>query len=125
MKEIITSNEIEFLLVTAASEDSVLIEINQEFEKWSCNQTDVLIVLSNLIQSGYILVSKLNGSEFKDLSVKSSLEFTQDRTKLDTNEFILFLTDTGEKYWNKEDFGITTKRAKYLMFSNQKTHQSK
>ena len=119
MKEKITPNEIEFLLVTAASEDSLLVEIHWGFEKWDCEQSDVLIVLSNLIRRGYVLVSKPDGNEFSDLASEPSLEFAKAWKNLDTKEFIIFLTEDGEQYWNKEDFGITTKRARYLMFSNQ------
>ena len=119
MKEQISQNEIDFLLFTLASEESILVELHWEFEKWGCEKNDVTTSLSKHIKNGFLLISKPNVESFYDLSIESSLEFASNWEKLNTNEYILFLTENGEKQWEKDDFGITTKRAKRLMFSNQ------
>ncbi len=119
MKEQISQNEIDFLLFILASEESMLVELHWEFEKWGCEESDVIASLSRHIRNGSLLVSKPIGCSFSDLTVQSALNFTQSWASLNTTEHILFITENGEKQWQEDDFGITTKRARYLMFSNQ------
>lgn len=119
MKESISLNEIEFLLFTLASEESILVELHWEFEKWGCVKTDVIFSLSKNIEAGNLLISKPTGESFTDLSIDLSVALVSNWEKLDTNDYILLLTNNGEKRWEQDDFGIATKRAQHLMFSNQ------
>ena len=119
MKESIAQNEIEFLLFTLASEESILVELHWEFEKWVCEKTDIISSLSKNIETGSLLISKRTVESFSDLSIELSLEFASSWEKLNTKEYILFLTESGEKQWEEGNFGITRKRAKHLVFSNQ------
>ena len=86
-KEQISQNEIDFLPFLLASEGPTLGELNWEFEKWGCEKSVVMVSLSKHIEKGGLLISKLNGKLFSDLSVNSSLELASDLWKLNTNKW--------------------------------------
>ena len=73
------------------------------------------LLLKN-IEAGNLLISKPTGESFSDLSIDLSVALVSNWKKLDTNDYILLLTNNGEKRWEQDDFGIATKRAQHLMF---------
>ncbi|MGI1679261.1 MAG: hypothetical protein K6L75_11045 [Cellvibrionaceae bacterium] len=116
--ESISSNDIQFLVALNASEESRLQELYYEFEKWSCDKVLVLDKLRELIQDGTMLISKPVNDTFSDLTEKQSLAAVQKWEQLNTTELMLYLTEAGFARWESDDWGISTKRARHLMYSN-------
>jgi hypothetical protein len=116
--ESISENDARYLLAAYASEESPLIELVWEFEKWDCNTDTVLKLLRQLIEDEVVGVTKPIGDEFYDLKLGESLKVVRSWSDLNSREFILYMTDKGFELWDNDDWGITTSRAKHLMFSN-------
>ena len=116
--ESISEQDINYLIALTASEESKLIEIQWEFEKWDCDKEVVLALLKKLIADATILLSKPVGDTFNDLDKEQSLSVCETWKSLQRNDLILFFTNLGDDRWKTDDWGITTKRARHLMFSN-------
>ncbi|WP_444926779.1 hypothetical protein ACJJI4_01270 [Microbulbifer sp. TRSA002] len=117
--EIITEQDAFFLVALSASEESSLIELRWEFEKWDHSSIEVTTIIESLIKDGTILLSEREGESFSDYSVNDSLAIAVTWSKSESWNIILFLTEAGDQRWKTDDWGITTKRAKHLMFSNK------
>lgn len=115
--ESISKQDISYLIAVNASEQSRLNEIVIEFEKWECKQEDCLKILQDLICDGTIELTRPVGDSFEDLGKEKSLSKVKTWNMLKTCEFIMFLTEKGEKRWESDDWGITEKRARHLLFS--------
>ena len=122
--ESISEQDISYLIALTASEESKLIEIQWEFEKWDCDKVFVLTLLKKLIVDGTILLSKTVSDKLNDLDKEQSLVVCATWESLQRNDLILFFTKSGNERWETDDWGITTKRAKHLMFSNQNSGAS-
>jgi hypothetical protein len=116
--EKISEQDIQFLIALAASEEAMLVEIVWEFEKWECGNEVVLKLLSGLIEDETILIYRHEAGETFDYSKSESLSLVSDWSSLDRKDHMLYLTDKGGKRWEMDDWGITTKRARHLMFTN-------
>ena len=117
--ENLDSNDISFLVALLASEESNVNGLKNELEPWGCNQNQVLPILTSLISDGTIGVTKSDNDEFIDFETKKSLNLLNNWQEFIHSEYQLYLTDEGYKRWDTDDWGITTKRAQYLMFSNK------
>jgi hypothetical protein len=111
--------DIHYLIALNASEESELIELARDFERWTCEKTEVLSVLKSLIQDDTLLISKPVDSAFDDLEKPEALALTHAWDTIRRNDLVLCLTDKGIKRWESDDWGITRERARYLMFSSQ------
>ena len=116
--EPISKNDISYLVVVNASEESRLWELIQDFGKRGCKNEDVLEVVRGLINDGTVLLTKPRINDFEDLTVSESLTAISSWEKLETNDIALYLTEKGEERWETDDWGITSERAGHLMFSN-------
>ncbi len=117
--EAIIKNDIFFLVALNASEESSIIQLQEDLYRWTFNESDVEEVISTLIEEGVLLFSEYSMDNFGDYTAKNSLQVAQKWKSLESNSLILFLTEKGWSRWDEDDWGITTKRARYLMFSNQ------
>ena len=113
MKSII-KKEIQYLIALHASEESMLIEIVSGFSKWICSKDEVLKSLKELVENNTILVSKLNNGEFNDFNKIKTLATLDTWENLKKTNLILYLTESGEKRWKHDDWGISEKRKQYL-----------
>tara|TARA_B100000446_G_scaffold39961_1_gene35605 strand:+ start:7472 stop:7855 length:384 start_codon:yes stop_codon:yes gene_type:complete len=117
--ESISHQDIHFLIALSASEESILQEIVWEFERWECQKEDVLVILNSLVKDGTVLLCKpIANSDFLDLTKEETLQAISTWDGLFRKDLMLFLTESGEKRWEVDDWGISTKRARHLMFSN-------
>lgn len=116
--EKLSTQDIHYLIALTASEEGMLIEVIWEFDKWNCNKEKVLEVLSSLVKDDTILIYRLENQETVDLSKECSLSLVSKWLNLDRKDHMLYLTEKGEKRWEIDDWGITTKRARQLMFKN-------
>jgi len=116
--ESISQQDIQFLVALMASEESILNEIVWEFEKWDCQKEDVLSIFKDLVQNGTILLYEPVGGDCSDLTKEEALEAIGTWNDLSRKDLFLFLTDSGEKRWEMDDWGISTERARHLMFSS-------
>jgi len=119
--ESISDQDIQYLIAVLASEESMLIDIVLEFEKWDCNDISVLCILKGLIEDDIILVSKYSGKEFEVLTKEDAVISVSSWDKLRCKDLMLYLTKYGESRWDHDDWGISTERAHHLMFSNNGT----
>jgi len=116
--EAISENDTRYLLAAYASEESPLIELIWEFEKWDCEKDTILQLLGNLLEDAIVGVTKLNSDKFVDLDSDDSLKFVRTWEDLNDRNHILYMTEKGFKLWDNDDWGITTDRARHLMLSN-------
>lgn len=117
--EALSEQDVYFLVALSAAEESSLIELKWEFEKWDVAPEVVLHVIESLIKRGVILLSERSDVGFSDYSESESIEISKVWKDSKSWETILFLTEQGEKCWEVDDWGITTARAKHLMFSTK------
>ncbi|WP_445364949.1 hypothetical protein ACJJJB_11530 [Microbulbifer sp. ANSA001] len=117
--KIITEQDAYFLVALNASEESSLIELKWEFEKWDHGSIDVTNIIESLINDGTILLSERDGDSFSDYSISGALVKAETWSNSESWSTILFLTEAGDRRWEIDDWGITTKRAKHLLFSNK------
>lgn len=116
--ESIAENDARYLLAAYASEESPLIELIWEFDKWDCNNNTVLNLLRKLIEDNIVGVTIPKGDDFTDLDLNESLKVVSSWDDLKTRKYVLYMTDKGFELWDNDDWGISTPRAKHLMFSN-------
>ncbi len=117
--ESLTSNDIHFFVALMASEDSSALELETEFKPWKVKREQVQKILAGLIRDGTIGVTELKDDVFTDFSTDDALSIIKDWYTFVGSPFQIFLTDPGYKRWETDDWGITTKRAHFLMFSNK------
>jgi len=117
--ETITEQDAYFLVALNASEESSVVELKWDFEKWDIGSIEVAKIIESLISDGTILVSEREGNSYKDYSVLESNAFADSWNKTESMNTIIFLTEAGESRWETDDWGITSERAKYLVFSKQ------
>ena len=119
--EELTPNELQFLVALLASEESAVNELKSEFDAWEVESYRVQCVLKGLISDGTIGVTKYQDEEYHDYKQSESLIMVENWELFVQSKLQLFLTDNGCQRWETDDWGITTERAKYLMFSNRGT----
>ncbi|MGJ8663110.1 MAG: hypothetical protein ACSHWU_05630 [Marinicella sp.] len=117
--EELAANELQFLVALLASEESEVNELKTEFDARGVEGERVQVVLSGLISDGTIGVTKYHNEEFHDYEKSKSLSLVENWKDFVLTQLQIFLTDEGYKRWETDDWGITTKRARSLMFSNQ------
>lgn len=115
----LTSNDIHFLVALHASEESAVHELKTEFAARGVEQENVQSILRGLIVDGTISVTKLQGEIFHDFKKDESLKLIENWNSFIQTKLQIFLTDEGYQRWDVDDWGITTERARYLMFSDQ------
>lgn len=116
--EELASNELQFLVALLASEESEVNELKTEFDARGVKGDRVQAVLKGLISDGTIGVTKYQSEEFHDYEKSESLSLIENWEHFVLAQLQIFLTDEGCKRWETDDWGITTKRARSLMFSN-------
>ncbi len=114
--EPITENDIRFLIALNASEESSLAELRLDLRRWDHTAIDVTDILRKLIRDGVILLTERRAVSFTDYSASESVDLATS----DSSDTILFLTEQGYRRWEKDDWCITTERARHLMFSQQR-----
>jgi hypothetical protein len=117
--EELASNELHFLVALIASEESDVHELKTEFDAWGVECDIVQVVLKGLVTDGTIGVTKYQNEEYHDYEKSESLNLIKDWKCFVNTQLQIFLTDQGYQRWETDDWGITSKRAKYLMFSNR------
>ena len=111
-------NELQFLVALLASEESEVNELKTEFDARGVKGDRVQAVLKELISDGTIGVTKYKNEKFHDLEKSESLSLIENWEHFVLAQLQIFLTEEGYKRWEIDDWGITTKRARSLMFSN-------
>ena len=112
-------NDIHFLVALLASEEAPVTELKSEFDAWGVKAEIIQEVLAGLMNDGTIGITNLVEKEFKDFSLGEGLALTRNWLKFVASSYQLFLTDSGFTRWDEDDWGITTRRAKFLVFSNK------
>ena len=118
MEELVSA-DIHFLVALLASEEAQVTELKSDFAQWQVADTQVQDVLAGLVNDGTIGVTILEKEVFNDLDTNESIALIKQWEFFVQSPYQLFLTDNGYQRWDKDDWGITTKRAQHLMFSNQ------
>ena len=117
--ETITEQDVYFLVALNASEESSVVELKWDFDKWDYGSIDIRTIIKSLISDGTILMSERENDSYKDYSITESCEIAEIWNKTESMNTIIFLTEAGESRWKTDDWGITPERAKCLMFSKQ------
>lgn len=117
--EKLTLNDTHFLVALLASEEAPVSELCSDFQHWGVASAQVQEVLVDLVTDGTAGITKPEGEEFHDFEKMASLELIRDWDSFVRSPYQLFLTDSGYRRWETDDWGISTERARYLMFSNQ------
>ena len=117
--ETITEQDAYFLVALNASEEASIVELKWDFAKWDHASIDVAQVIEALIADGTILFTERDGDIYRDYSVSESYEIAKSWKVNESMNTVLFLTEAGESRWKTDDWGISSERAKHLMFYNQ------
>ena len=115
----LTLNDLHFLVALLASEEAPVAELKSEFDAWGVKAELIQEVLEGLMNDGTIGITNLVEKEFKDFSLEEGLVLTRNWLKFVASPYQLFLTDSGFSRWDVDDWGITIRRAKFLVFSNK------
>ena len=115
----LSSNDIHFLVALLASEEAPVTELKSEFDAGGVKTETIQEALVCLVSDGTIDVTNLVCGEFKDFSLEEALALIGNWLEFVDSSYQLFLTDPGYKRWEVDDWGITTDRAKFLIFSNK------
>ncbi|WP_338517238.1 hypothetical protein [Alteromonas gracilis] len=117
--EELTLNEIQFLVALLASEEANVQELEVDMFRRNVQPSLVQYVLKGLIEDGAVGITRLVGEEFHDFEKDDALTLICNWKQFVQLPLQLFLTDTGYKRWEVDDWGITTSRAMQLVFSNK------
>ena len=96
-----------------------MTELKSKFDAWGVKTEIIQEILVGLIKDGTVGVTDLVDEEFKDFLLEENLVLTGNWIKFVVSPYQLFLTDSGCKRWDVDDWGITTRRAKFLIFLNK------
>lgn len=116
--EELTLNEIQFLVALFASEEANVQELEAGMLRRNVQPSLAQNTLKGLIEDGTVGITRLVGEEFHDFEKDDSLTVICNWKEFGQLPLQLFLTDTGYKRWEVDDWGITTSRARQLVFSN-------
>ena len=114
--EHIAKSDVKFLIALNASEESPLSELRLDLQRWKHEGTDPAEVLVEMIRDGTVLLAESVGNSVTDYSVADSEALAAGWSTSESHSKFIFLTDSGWKRWDTDDWGITTDRAKRLMF---------
>jgi hypothetical protein len=115
----LSAGDLQFLLATYASEESPLSEFVSCLSVWEYPKEDAVSSLLDFLRLDELGIAKLVGRETLDLDANSAA--AEIRALYEQTDFVspvAFLTDKGWKRYEVEDWGISTKRAKFLLFSD-------
>ncbi len=115
--ETITKNEVKFLVALNASEESSIKELFDDLGRWDYSLTDVSEIIEGLLLDGTLGLYRRSASSIQGIPLEQAINTVRKLNR--ENDVFLFLTAPGFQRWEVDDWGITTKRARYLMFSNQ------
>jgi len=116
---VLTKSDKRFLVALLASEEASVAELKSEFDAWSVKTEEIQEILVGLVKDGTIGVTNLINEKFNDFTQDESLALADNWSEFVTLPYQLFLTDLGYKHWDEDDWGITSRRAKFLIFSNK------
>lgn len=114
----LSKQDIQFLLALNASEVSKFNELALELQSWESSPREVLLAVRELINDDTLLFTRCNGSDYSDMTKEQSESLADDWENLTHPDIAVFLTKSGEFRWQANDWGISTERAKHLMFGN-------
>jgi hypothetical protein len=117
--ERVAESEVRFLLALNASEESALAELKADLLRWNCTGIDVTALLLALIHDGTVLLMERQLDSITHYAAQESVALAAGWATSASRSTCLFLTESGWKRWRTDDWGITTERAQYLMFSQQ------
>ncbi|MDO6420855.1 hypothetical protein [Saccharophagus degradans] len=117
--EELNSCEIYYLVALLASEEAPVIELKTQFSFAAVCDESIQRVLTELVSDGTvgIMASSLNGT--KELSIDASLCLIENWQVFIYLSYRLFLTEAGLFRWETDDWGVSEKRASYLVFSSR------
>ena len=116
--EELTLNEIQFLVALLASEEANVQELGTDMFRGNVQPSLVQNALKGLIEDDAVGITRLIDEEFHDFEKDDSLTVICNWKQFVQLPLQLFLTDTGYKRWEVDDWSITTSRARQLVFSN-------
>lgn len=119
--EALTQADVRFLLALNASEESYFVDVRRDLNAWGVGETNAVGLLQELIRAGWILLCEKTLDGFTDFTMAESLITAAAWDACSTSSVILYLTEAGYAQWEVDDWGISTKRARQLMFSNPGT----
>jgi hypothetical protein len=114
----LSSSDIHFLVALLASEEASASELKSLFDVWGVKPEIVKEIFVSLMKDGTIGVTNYIDEKFIDITLEQSLVLTENWLDFISSPYQIYLTDPGFKRWDIDDWGISTDRAKFLMFSN-------
>ncbi|MCH8141448.1 MAG: hypothetical protein IH908_07620 [Proteobacteria bacterium] len=114
----LTKNELSFLVNLNASEEAGITELLSELEDWTIQPHQLKEVLREFVLAKEIGLSRRTSSGFENLNADETDELLATFTTVDDPGYFLFLTAAGFSRWEIEDWGITAKRSRFLMFAS-------
>jgi hypothetical protein len=116
----ISKNDARFLIALNASEESSINDLRQDISGWDTSNISIVELIKELIDDGTVLFSNRENASFSDCTLEESLFIANEWQQYDSYELFIYLTDSGWLRWDTDDWGISSSRAKELIFSNKK-----
>ena len=113
--------DLRFLIATFAREESSLGEIVSSLGVWEFEKGDAIAVLEQFLELRQIVVFEENDGQPRDMDTdmsRSTLVRLFDRSQ-NWLQPQLGLTELGWKRYENDDFGISERRARFLLFSDR------
>lgn len=121
----LSRRDLTYLIMTYAREESGFGEVVSSLSVWDFDEIDVLAILRELLGSKDIFIfEEVEGDEarkFDEIEARKAIERI-----FNEHEWLwpqVGLTHRGWERYQKGDFGLTPKRAQYLLFSDQANHR--
>lgn len=115
----LSSGDLQFLLAAYASEESPLSDIVSCLSVWDYEKEDAITTMLDFLRLEELGVAKIEASEILDLEHENALaEIKALYEQTNRVSPIAFLTDKGWNRYEVDDWGISTKRARFLLFSD-------
>jgi hypothetical protein len=111
----LSQNDARFLVAFSASQESYLIDLKRDFEKWDHGDIKLVDLLKTLLKDGTLLLTERDGEGFKNFSMEKSLKLLNIWEHFGSWNTIVYLTEQGDELWETDDWGISIERANELM----------
>ena len=110
------TNDIRYLIVLLASEESFAKELASEAIKRNISESIIQDLLKQLLNEECIGITSLVDDDFEDFNNLECMEMVENWAALMASSYQIFLTDSGFKRFDNDSWGITKERALEILF---------
>ncbi len=113
----LTKKELSFLLALNASERASIRDLLAELEDWDFQPHQLEESLRDFVAAKEISLSRQTSSDFRALTTEETNELLDTFATVDDSDYFRSLTEAGFSKWELEDWDITPRRVRSIMFA--------